>query len=189
MNNLYKTAEKVQELCFQNNWRFCIIGGLALIRWGEVRQTQDVDLNLLTGFGNEEPYINTLLKEFQPRRPDAKEFALISRVLLLESDDGTPIDVAMGAFSFEEAMIGRASLFEYLPGIELLTASADDLIITKAFAAREIDWLDIKSIIIRQGKGLDWQLIERELTPLCELKESPETVTKLLALRDKLYEE
>nr|AAU82590.1 hypothetical protein GZ18F2_20 [uncultured archaeon GZfos18F2] len=39
------------------------IGGLAVIRWGEVRMTQDIDLSLFTEFGNEETYINSLLEK------------------------------------------------------------------------------------------------------------------------------
>lgn len=44
-------------------WRFCLIGGLALLRWGEPRETVDVDLTLLTGFDNELPFIQALLRE------------------------------------------------------------------------------------------------------------------------------
>ncbi len=33
---------------------------------------------------------------------------------------------------------------------------------------------------------MDWDLIVTELSPLCELKESPETVNQLLNLRDGL---
>jgi hypothetical protein len=39
-------------------WEFCLIGGLAVQRWGEMRTTLDVDITLLTGFGREEEFIN-----------------------------------------------------------------------------------------------------------------------------------
>ena len=86
-------------------------------------------------------------------------------------------------------MIARASRFEYLPNVELQTASKEDLVVLKAFAGRSRDWADVEGILIRQADALDWQLIVEELTPLCELKESPETVDRLLALRDQLAEE
>lgn len=47
-------AGEVQSYCRGRGWRFCFIGGVALQRWGEPRLTQDVDLTLLTGFGDEE---------------------------------------------------------------------------------------------------------------------------------------
>ena len=42
--------------------------------------TQDVDLSLFTGFGDEENYSNILLQRFQSRLPDALAFALTNRV-------------------------------------------------------------------------------------------------------------
>ena len=55
----------------------------------------------------------------------------------------------------------------------------------KAFAERDKDWLDIEGIIIRQGSKLDWQYIEKQLTPLCELKESPHIMTRLDELKKR----
>ena len=82
-------AGEVQRFCQRQGWRFCFIGGVALQRWGEPRLTQDVDLTLLTGFGREEQFVDALLKGFNPRRPDAREFALAHRVLLLETSKST----------------------------------------------------------------------------------------------------
>jgi hypothetical protein len=43
----------------------------------------------------------------------------------------------------------------------------------------------VESIVERQAGKLNWQLIFRELTPLCELKESPESLERLSLLRDQ----
>jgi len=59
-----EAAETVQAFCRLQGWKFCFIGGVAVQRWGEPRLTQHVDLTLLTGFGNEETYADTLLAEF-----------------------------------------------------------------------------------------------------------------------------
>ena len=48
MNEVVRAAAQVQVVCETNCWRFCFIGGLALQRWGEPRETIDVDLTLLT---------------------------------------------------------------------------------------------------------------------------------------------
>ncbi len=42
-----------------------------------------------------------LLARFRPRRGDARELALQTRVLLLEAHNDTPLDVALGAVPFE----------------------------------------------------------------------------------------
>ena len=56
----------------------------------------------------------------------------------------------------------------------------------KAFANRGKDWMDVGGIIIRQQDNLDWPYIQKQLGPLCELKESPEITEKLKSLRRKL---
>ncbi len=50
MNEVIRAAAELQAVCESQSWRFCFIGGLALQRWGEPRETVDVDLTLLTGF-------------------------------------------------------------------------------------------------------------------------------------------
>lgn len=152
-------------------------------RWGEPRLTQDVDITLLTGFGAEETFIDALLACYAGRRPDAKTFALQYRVLLLRSPNGIGIDIALAALPFEESCIKRATYFEFLPHVCLLTCSAEDLIVMKAFADRDIDWHDLKGIIIRQQGLLDWDYIRSQLVPLCELKDNPAIVTRLDRLK------
>jgi len=159
---------------------------LAAQRWGEPRLTQDVDVALLTGFGREESYVDTLLAHYQGRRPDTKSFALQYRVLLLRSPSGIGIDIALAALPFEEVCIQRATYFEFLPDVNLLTCSAEDLIVMKAFADRDIDWHDIKGVIIRQAGRLDWAYIHKQLIPLCELKENHLIVPHLDQLKSEI---
>ncbi|MCA9229468.1 MAG: hypothetical protein KDA57_02355 [Planctomycetales bacterium] len=186
MNGLYRAALEIQKFCQDRQWKFCFIGGLALVRWGEVRQTQDADLCLLTGFENEAAYVTELLKHFKSRVDDAYDFSVASRVVLLFASDGVPLDISLAGRSYEERMIRRSSDFQYLPGVVLKTASAEDLIVLKAFAGRTRDWADIEGILIRQSDALDWEQIMEELVPLCELKESPETTDRLKKLRHDL---
>jgi hypothetical protein len=35
MNGIFEAALEVQEYCNRRQWRCCIIGGLAVVRWGE----------------------------------------------------------------------------------------------------------------------------------------------------------
>lgn len=182
MNPIFGAALEVQAFCRDRHWRFCFIGAVAVQRWGEPRLTQDVDLTVITGFGSEASYVDAFLARFQGRRPDAREFALHNRVLLLRSGAGVPIDVALGAMPFEERAVERASEFRIQDGVALRTCSAEDLVVFKAFAGREKDWLDIEGIALRQHGRLDERLIWCELTPLFDLKEAPEAAPRLRAL-------
>ncbi|MCX5902650.1 MAG: nucleotidyl transferase AbiEii/AbiGii toxin family protein [Proteobacteria bacterium] len=161
MIDLFHLSAQLQDMFISSQWKFCFIGGIALQRWGEPRLTRDIDVCLLTGFGGEEPFIDRLLEQYQSRVPDAKAFALTRRVLLLQSASGIGIDIALGGLPFEETVIGRASQFEFLPGLSLLTCSAEDLVIFKSFADRGRDWADVETIIIRQQGNLDWPYIVR----------------------------
>jgi hypothetical protein len=179
MKALFRTAEELNRLLFEKSWRYCFIGGIALQRWGQPRLTNDIDLTILTGFGQEARYVDELLKLCNGRIPDARAFALTNRVLLLVTNDGIPIDVALGGIAFEKKMVSRASLHEFLPGLMLPTCSAEDLVVLKSFADRARDWADVETIIIRQRKQLDWEYIFKQLRPLCEVKESLEIIEHL----------
>ena len=185
MNPLLAAALQIQTFCRAQDWRFCFLGGLAVQRWGEPRLTQDADLTVITGFGGEAAFVDTLLTHFEGRLPDAREFALRHRVVLLRSSDGIPLDVALGAMPFEERAVSRASDFTIAPGVVILTCGAEDLVVFKAFAGRPRNWLDIESIAIRQAGRLDERLIWAELVPLLELKETPEDARQLRAILDR----
>ena len=189
MNDVFAAAMEVQQFFEEKQWLFCIIGGLALGRWGQLRTTGDVDVTLLTGFGEEDTYIDAMLAKFRPRRENSRDFALQSRVLLLQASNDIGLDIALAGLPFEERVVERATPFEFGNGILLRTASANDLVVLKAFAGRPQDWVDVEGILVRQGAALDWNVIIAELTPLCELKESPETVDQLLCLRDQLSDD
>jgi hypothetical protein len=170
MNPLFEAAHEVERACLRHGFRFCFIGGLAVQRWGEPRLTLDVDLTLLTGFGNEAPFVDGLLADFQGRIDHARAFALEHRVLLLAASNHVPIDISLGAMDFEERAITRASAFDVAPGILLTTCSAEDLIVHKVFAGRDKDWLDVRGIVERQGKKVDLDQIKNDLLPLLELR-------------------
>lgn len=184
MNALIKLSLNIQEICEKHHWPFCIIGGVAVQHWGEPRFTKDVDLTVLTGFGGEAVIVDGLLAHFEPRIPDAREFSFKSRVLLIRDSLGIGIDVALGALPFEESAVKRAKNVEVYEGIQLRLCTAEDLIVMKAFADRPLDWNDVKGIIIRQGsEKLDWPYVFQHLTPLAELKEQPDIVTRLRKMR------
>lgn len=183
MFELLRVAAGLQDFCERRDWRFCFIGGLALQRWGEPRETADVDVTLLTGFGGEEPFISALLDRYPGRIDDAAGFARANRVLLLRSASGVGIDVALGGLPFEESVVSRATRFSFPGDVPLRTCSAEDLVVLKAFAARGRDWVDVEGIIVRQTGTLDWKYIDEHLGPLAELKEAPEILTELAKRR------
>ncbi len=184
MNKLIRAAQQVQSLLDSRGIRFCFIGGFAVQRHGEPRVTRDVDVSVLTGLGNEGPVIEALMAGFQARRPDAREFALRARVLLLRNDEDIGIDATLTALPYEAEIIDRSSPFEFAPGVMLRTCSAEDLLVLKVFAGRPIDWRDVEMILRRHGRaGLDHEYVDARLAPLVEAKGEPELLAEFERLR------
>jgi len=63
----------------ERRWRYCIIGGLAVQKWGEPRTTLDPDLSLFAPYGEEDEFVVALLARFKARALDAHAFALQNR--------------------------------------------------------------------------------------------------------------
>jgi hypothetical protein len=184
MIQIFQAAVELQSFCDQLGWQSCFIGGIAVQRWSQARVTRDVDITLLTGFGGETSFIETLLAHYAPRTSDSAQFALRSRVLLLKSPSGIGIDISLGALPFEHLVVQRATLFEFSPGLELRTCSAEDLMVMKLFASRAIDIRDAEGIAVRHDKTLNWRYIEEQLNPLAEAKDDPEILRHLTRVRD-----
>jgi len=185
-NLLFTAARDIQEFILAQEWDFCFIGGLAVLRWGEMRITQDVDLCLQVGFGQEEKYIPGLVKNFEPRISNACEFARQHRVLLLRSFNKVAIDIAFSGLDFETRMIQRATLFQFQKEMWLKTCSAEDLIILKAFADRPQDWLDVEGILARQGIGINRPFCIEELAQLCLARDNSDIVDHFKQLLDRV---
>ena len=177
MNELFNAAKEVADFMTERRWKFCVIGGLAVQRWGEPRATLDADMTLLVELGNEELYVSALLAAFQSRIPDALQFALTRRILLLKTSNGKAVDISLGALSFEEAMVRHAVQQEFTPGLIMPCCTAEDLFVMKAFASRAKDWIDVENIAIRQTH-LNKRYIIKQLGVLCELKETPEILER-----------
>jgi hypothetical protein len=151
----------------------CLIGGLALQRWGEPRMTQDADLTVLAPLGTEASIVDALLDRFRARTADARRHALEYRVLLLHASNGVSLDISLAALPFEEEVFRRASRWRQIGETWLTTCSAEDLVIYKLVAARPQDLVDIQGIVERQ-RGLDVERIRYWGSQFAEAKADPD---------------
>ena len=185
VNPLFQAGQELQEFIEAREWRFCFIGGLAVLRWGEARLTLDIDLRLLTEPGREEEYIDAFLQAFKSRFSNARDFAVDHEILLLQASNGVAVDIYLTALPFEREIITRATSFCYSPDCSLITCSAEDLILLKAFTPRKSDMADCEGIMMRQGQDLDFKYILSQLMAMCEQKKALEIVDKLQSLVEK----
>ena len=171
---LVEAAVEVQSVLSTGGIRSCVIGGLAVQRWGEPRATQDVDFSILAPPGEEQRPLDLLLGTFTPRRPDARAFAMAHRVLLIRATNGVAADVGLAGSAFEVEVLDRSSVWDFADGLSVVTCSAEDLIVYKLVAGRARDVADIEGVVRRQGSRLDVERIRRYGALFAELKEEPE---------------
>jgi hypothetical protein len=181
-NRLLEAAREIQDFCESCRWRFCFIGGIAVQHWGEARVTRDADLTIFTGIGDEPRHVDELLGRFEARIPQAREFALRHRVLLLRATNGVPLDVSLGALPFEEKAVAGSRLEEIAPRVTLQLASPGALTVFKVFADRPQDWLDIEGIVVKSAHLIDWTEVRTDLKMLLDLKGDTSALERLETL-------
>lgn len=170
---LIQAAIDVQGVLTAAGIRSCVIGGLAVQRWGEPRATQDVDFSVFAPVGDERRPVDLLLGVFAARRADALAFAISNRVLLIQAKNQVPVDVGLAGSEFELEAMERSSEWAY-GDAAIVTCSAEDLVIYKLVAGRARDVADIEGIVRRQRANLDVERIRRYGALFAELKEEPE---------------
>jgi hypothetical protein len=170
---IFDAALAAQAVCRKIGLPFCVIGGVALQRWGEPRYTADVDLSVLVEAGREALAAQALIAELSPRIEDAEGFAARTRVVLLRTREGVDIDIVLAGLPFEARVIDRSTLWNLDETASLRTCSAEDLLVMKAFAGRDKDWADVTSVLERQGGKLHIDQVRNELRPLVEAKQEP----------------
>lgn len=186
MRDVLLAAAQLQELLVREGLPFCFIGGVAVQRWGEVRVTKDADAAVLADLGQEQRVLDILRRRFAFRVQQPLEMVVVHRVILLqEPESGVGLDLSLAASGFEQAAIARGSIYDFGENVRLRTCSAEDLVLYKAVADRQIDWHDIRGILVRQQEQLDRSLIDDVLPALAELKEDMSIVAKWEALRDR----
>jgi predicted nucleotidyltransferase len=158
---------------------YAIIGGAAIGFLAQPRATQDIDAVTWLDLAETAGFVKSGARfGFFPRISDPIEFALKSRVLLLQHNQTKiDVDISLGALPFEREMIERAIEFT-TPELSVQIATPEDLIITKAVAHRKRDLLDIDNIV-SVYPNLDLARIRHWVGQFAAALESPELVSDL----------
>jgi hypothetical protein len=158
-----RVLSRVSACLDENNLPYMIIGGQALLLYGEPRLTKDIDITLRFG-----PYHLDKLLLIIDQIPlkslpeDISTFVKQTMVLpTLDKSTGIRVDFIFSFTPYESQAIKRVNKIKIL-GQDVCFASVEDLIIHKIFAGRPRDIEDVR-IVILKNKNIDTLYVERWL--------------------------
>jgi predicted nucleotidyltransferase len=148
----------------QKNIDFIIIGGQAVLLYGEPRLTNDIDIIL----GKDTDSLSLILDVCKKLgfdllvKNNPADFVRETMVLpCVDKKTGIRIDFIFSFTDFEKKAIERARKIKVLD-TEVPYAGIEDLIVFKIVAGRERDLEDVR-IIMLKNPGINKEAIEREL--------------------------
>lgn len=174
----------LKDACGGVDARWMLIGGIAVIARGAPRTTEDVDATVLAhGLDIDRFLVACQAQQIIPRYGDVREMALRAQILLLRHTESTiELDVSLAWLGFEEEAIGRARPVDFGDGLSVPVAQADDLIVYKSVAWRDMDRKDIERLLLRHRATVDLSRIRAQVQEFAQLMETPERVDQFDAL-------
>lgn len=141
---------------------FMLIGGQAVLRHGEPRLTEDIDVTV-GATPNELPRLLAACARMRlvPLPEDVTAFVAETFVLpARDPDTGVRFDFIFSSTEYERTAIARAESVD-VGGESVPFATAEDLILHKLFAGRARDIEDVEGVVRRNSAALDWSYLER----------------------------
>jgi predicted nucleotidyltransferase len=142
---------------------YMIIGGQAVLLYGEPRLTRDIDITLGIDSHDLEKFLKTtedLRLKILPE--DVTDFVQETMVLpTLDEASGIRVDFIFSYTPYERSAIKRAKGVKII-GQTVKFAALEDLIIHKIFAGRPRDLDDVKSVLIK-NRDIDLKYIRKWL--------------------------
>jgi len=129
---------------------YMIVGGQAVLLYGEPRLTRDIDITLGVNVDHLDDLL-AIVKElsFKPLPKNIESFVRQTMVLpVLDETTGIRIDFIFSFTPYETGAIKRAKKVKILDQ-EVNFASPEDLIIHKIFAGRPRDLEDVRTVLLK----------------------------------------
>ncbi len=154
---------QLSEALDNHNIPYMVIGGQAVLVYGEPRFTKDIDITLGVGVDR----LDDVLKivdaiHWRVLTPTPADFVQKTMVLPCQEDvTGVRLDLVFSFSPYERQAMERVRRIAFL-GKEVRFASPEDLIIHKVVAGRARDLEDVKVVQLK-NPGMDRVYIEKWL--------------------------
>ncbi len=128
---------------------YMIIGGQAVLLYGEPRLTKDIDITLGAGLERLSDILSAAQTACLTPLVEAETFTRQTMVLpCSDAESGMRVDFILSFSPFEQAAIARARAVKIGDAV-LRFASVEDLIIHKVIAGRPRDLEDVKGVLLK----------------------------------------
>jgi len=150
---------------------YMLIGGQAVLHYGEPRLTKDIDITLgvdIERLGDMLGMVSDL--GLAVTRADIEAFAKLTRVLpCMDPTTGLRVDFIFSFMEYERQAIARA-VKKTIGGAQVNVASLEDVVILKVAAGRPRDLEDVLSMLLKNPKRDDGYIIGwlRQMGPALE---------------------
>lgn len=169
MNEFEKALSFIDNFCKKNSIDYAVIGGIAVVTYGSLRTTKDIDITLLCEIDELESIHNIFIEEFIPLISDSLTFFKQNFVLPLKhSTIDVRFDIIAGLTGFDKNMISRRKRIQF-GEVEFYVCSLEDLIIYKLFGKRFQDLADISDLIRINKKSLDTDYLLKQTSEFIDL--------------------
>jgi len=144
----------------ESNLPYMIIGGQAVLLYGEPRLTRDIDITLGVGIDHLDALLQ-IIKKIPLRALPEDVAAFVQKTMVLPAIDestGIRVDFIFSFTPYESQAINRANHIMIL-GQDVFFARVEDLIIHKIFSGRPRDMEDVR-IVLLKNHDIDTRYIE-----------------------------
>lgn len=164
--------EKISLALSEAGIPYMVIGGQAVLLYGEPRLTKDIDITLGVGPDRLKEVLRVAEKIPLKILVDAETFVRQTMVLPCEdSDSGIRVDFIFSVSGYEQEALKRVRAVR-IGKAEVRFASLEDLIIHKVVAGRPRDLEDVKGLL-QKNEGVDLPYIRHWLREFAVLLSEP----------------
>ena len=155
----------------KHNLPYMVVGGQAVLFYGEPRLTRDIDITLGVDVNHFRDVLAVVQElNLKPLPKEIESFVRQTMVLpALDEHTGIRVDFIFSYTPYETGAIKRAKKVKII-GQEVNLASPEDLIIHKIFAGRPRDIEDVRTVLLK-NPDVDIQYIREWLKEFDESSE------------------
>ena len=181
-----KLIKKIAVHLDKNKIPYMIIGGQAVLIYGTVRLTRDIDITL--GLDTDKlSSIKKICKKLRLRilPKNAEDFVRQTKVLPTEETKlNIRVDFIFSFTAYERQAIKRTKKV-LMGSYPVKFASCEDVIIHKMFAGRAIDEEDVKNILIKNRDNIDLEYIKNWLSRFDKVSQQKGILYRFIKLLGK----